>query len=891
MPRALMSLSDPASEYLRDDWKRQKATAAEVLARLDRQEGVVLADQVGMGKTYVAMAVAASEIARTNGEQVMVLVPSPVATKWVHEWRSFSELYLGPDPWIRCVDTPIQTGTELLRHLDDPPQRRAHLLIVKHNALNARMSDEWVQLAMVRLALAGDEETGSRVARWSQGSSGLFGGRSFTPANVGRLLQAHPSDWRVVGAECGIDMDDDPVPRHLLQAMGQVDLGEVRQVLSELPQRDSKYRAQRVVDAQRALRKAADVAFRRAVSRADIHCPLLIVDEAHRMKHSGTKLAEIFAPPSQQRPRGALYGAADRMLFLTATPFELGHGEFINVLSRLAAVRHDTSSDHSGPETLDSRLSRLRTVLDEAHRATILLDEAWGRLDPADLPAFDDWGPRAPVPVGTSPRATTAWVAAQRAVTSRRVMKEAVSTWVIRNERPARRDYISGAGINGGDTGEGIQIPSEVVFPFLLAGRAQAVTAKEPGKAARYFAYGLASSFEAFAKDGQARDSDEEGTDSDGRSDSPSADWYEAHVTRALAECRERGVLHPKVAATAERAVDLWARGEKCLVFCWFRRTGAAVEEAVRAEIDTRVRDLVRRNPHYTDLTNLDIDDELRQLAERLLRSDRPGYQRLHTLVTERLAHHDAVSEADRTRLAEVVIRHLRRPEYLARYTRVHPGLTIEEMWVGLNGDNPTGIDLMTRIVDYVGRWAAKTSEDRERILDTLAGEGSDDPADDDSSASTRGARLDSVLRAHGGTREHVRKRITDQFNTPFAPDVLVASSVMGEGIDLHEQCQHVIHHDLDWNPSVLEQRTGRLDRIGSLIQREGTRLQVFEPYLAGTHDEKQFHVVKERAAWFGVVMGRSQGDDEAATDAAETRLPLAAAVQRALALDLGTES
>ena len=47
-------------------------------------------------------------------------------------------------------------------------------------------------------------------------------------------------------------------------------------------------------------------------------------------------------------------------------------------------------------------------------------------------------------------------------------------------------------------------------------------------------------------------------------------------------------------------------------------------------------------------------------------------------------------------------------------------------------------------------------------------------------------------------------------FNTPFFPEVLVASSVMAEGVDLQQDCRHVIHHDLDWNPSTLEQRTGR---------------------------------------------------------------------------------
>ncbi|MGI6416862.1 MAG: helicase-related protein [Thermoguttaceae bacterium] len=40
-------------------------------------------------------------------------------------------------------------------------------------------------------------------------------------------------------------------------------------------------------------------------------------------------------------------------------------------------------------------------------------------------------------------------------------------------------------------------------------------------------------------------------------------------------------------------------------------------------------------------------------------------------------------------------------------------------------------------------------------------------------------------------------------------------------GIDLHRHCRHVVHFDLAWNPAVLEQRTGRADRIGSKTFRE----------------------------------------------------------------------
>ena len=41
------------------DARRQRLTAAEILRRFDGQPGQILADEVGTGKTFVALAVAA----------------------------------------------------------------------------------------------------------------------------------------------------------------------------------------------------------------------------------------------------------------------------------------------------------------------------------------------------------------------------------------------------------------------------------------------------------------------------------------------------------------------------------------------------------------------------------------------------------------------------------------------------------------------------------------------------------------------------------------------------------------------------------------------------------------------------------------------------------------
>jgi superfamily II DNA/RNA helicase len=128
-----------------------------------------------------------------------------------------------------------------------------------------------------------------------------------------------------------------------------------------------------------------------------------------------------------------------------------------------------------------------------------------------------------------------------------------------------------------------------------------------------------------------------------------------------------------------------------------------------------------------------------------------------------------------------------------------------------------------------------------------------------DAAADGKVKLMPNVRRVYGDTRDETRQRIMLTFNTPFYPEILIASSVMAEGVDLHLNCRHVIHHDLDWNPSTLEQRTGRVDRLGAKAEQCGRSIRIYVPYIEGCHDEKQFRVVMDRERWFGVVMGAEE--------------------------------
>jgi hypothetical protein len=64
----------------------------------------------------------------------------------------------------------------------------------------------------------------------------------------------------------------------------------------------------------------------------------------------------------------------------------------------------------------------------------------------------------------------------------------------------------------------------------------------------------------------------------------------------------------------------------------------------------------------------------------------------------------------------------------------------------------------------------------------------------------------------HGGMNPHERKRAQETFRTGC--QICVATEAAGEGINL-QFCHLIINYDMPWNPTRLEQRLGRIHRIG----------------------------------------------------------------------------
>ena len=97
---------------------------------------------------------------------------------------------------------------------------------------------------------------------------------------------------------------------------------------------------------------------------------------------------------------------------------------------------------------------------------------------------------------------------------------------------------------------------------------------------------------------------------------------------------------------------------------------------------------------------------------------------------------------------------------------------------------------------------------------------------------------------------------------------VLVCTDAASEGLNL-QAASALINYDLPWNPSKVEQRIGRIDRIG---QRQ-TRLPIRNLFLADSVDMRVYEVLHDRCGLFERFVGPMQPVLAAARDALRRHL------------------
>jgi SNF2 family DNA or RNA helicase len=83
-----------------------------------------------------------------------------------------------------------------------------------------------------------------------------------------------------------------------------------------------------------------------------------------------------------------------------------------------------------------------------------------------------------------------------------------------------------------------------------------------------------------------------------------------------------------------------------------------------------------------------------------------------------------------------------------------------------------------------------------------------------DTRVSTLLGRKEAVVVIHGGMGREERLKAQESFRHDPEVQVLLATDAAGEGINL-QRAHLMVNYDLPWNPNRLEQRFGRIHRIG----------------------------------------------------------------------------
>jgi SNF2 family DNA or RNA helicase len=125
------------------------------------------------------------------------------------------------------------------------------------------------------------------------------------------------------------------------------------------------------------------------------------------------------------------------------------------------------------------------------------------------------------------------------------------------------------------------------------------------------------------------------------------------------------------------------------------------------------------------------------------------------------------------------------------------------------------------QLLNLANRCATVVSAKESLLLDVLAELG-DEPVLIFTLRLETAARLRAMIAARGRTAECYigalsrteRESLVHRFNAGNL-QTLIATDAGAEGLNLHERCHIVVNYDLHWNPMRIEQRIGRVHRLG----------------------------------------------------------------------------
>ncbi|HSN98989.1 MAG TPA: DEAD/DEAH box helicase family protein, partial [Candidatus Nanopelagicales bacterium] len=500
----------------RRDIERQEDTVLRALALLDGQPGVVLADEVGMGKTFEALGVVAAFRYASRTSRIVVLTPGPdLNTKWEKEFARFGE---GRDKIYAFGDevVAVRAVSDFVAAL-----REKHIVVAPITIFNSARGGRDLAYLL------------SLYCHWKRlhGNTTNAILRSFSN---GALERVDVTQERFLGI-AGLD----ELTHHLDVAFRGARGEDPHEGLDALYQAEGNAAFER----RDVVRRALDLARFRLVRALIPAVDLLVLDEAHKLKNADTVRSIAVTTTFRRKFRKAL--------FLTATPFQLDIEELRQVFALFALAR-------GAPADLLTRADALFADIRDYQRAYDAFQQAWARLDPGTAAEFGQLFARDPELAGVveDPTLRVVTNAARELLRLKRdKIEPGFRAWMIRSLREDKRVYREHK--QSRRFPEGSSVLPFLVYERFIAElfRQQARTHKAAVEINMVSSYGAARTGALLADEVR-------------ESLPPEVEGYRRLLRGVLDELRERPAAHPKLSYVLEDALDAAERGEKTLVFC-----------------------------------------------------------------------------------------------------------------------------------------------------------------------------------------------------------------------------------------------------------------------------------------------------------------------------------
>lgn len=837
----LREIAEPKGESrlaFPDRWRLsdgQRASLVAIAGRLPRN-GVVIADEVGMGKTRLAAAVIRAVI--ENKGRVAVVIPPGLGYQWTDELR----------------DAGLEPG-HLLRSLWQyfSAWNKANLEKNSVSAVDASRSP-WASGDIVLLSHA--------FANWRLGESSQTWRWTVLP-HVYAL-------WRQ-GESCrlprGFHTDED-LDNAMIAAAAKSIVEEVKQIgsagerfLDELLQVEwSETRTPTNYSKGGKLRERFEKIIGLGLGAFD----LVVIDEAHKSRHADTGLAKLIE-------RAMWTNGEHRRLALTATPVELNAEQWQDILRRIQAP---TDGVDAAIENYATAVRKVR-LMPSRDEARSLYNDAARRFEGALRP------------------------------------------YLLRRDKredEAVRRFADGSGLGHDAYRRESEIVVDPLGPGVDCAWRRAICAAEAlshiggeasdghSKRARLTVgsgHGIAALLEEPMRDGNedpALDDDETESDAEAPAMAPEEpasatrkraerhDWWSG-VIRRLASSGDQALYdHPAIRAAVDAIESSTRVGEKVLVFGRYTRPLRALARLLNAREMWRALD---RGDHWPQSQLNDTEWSAAEAAQRQLGREQPMSREQ---LAVRLADNYRVLENARDRFHRHLIEGLE-----TGFESLQGNYSVERALLDAlrRGDQPgahprpdSGLKAVARALHALGVESLETDGDRERaataFIDLVGalrardeGDENNDGEIDAEEATELWKKLSERLQSeyargegdharllYGGTKPATRRLLQLAFNRSQSnPKVLVAQSMVGrEGLNLHLACRTVVLLHPEWNPGVVEQQIGRVDRIGSRWQQlcdernggpgcgaDWPRIEVRPVIFKGTYDEQNWAVLRER--------------------------------------------